>query len=774
MFKRRLGMLILGMLLMVTSFHISFAQNKNQGTIKGKVTTSDGKPAEFVNITIKGTSKGATVGKDGRYSISGINAGNYTLVASFIGLNTQMKEVTVPTGNTVEVDFELKENNQQLNEVIISTNKSQSGKIESDDVAKMSLKNLENPQVYSVVSSELMKDQMTVSVAGALANVPGAVVTTDPAGGTSITLRGFTAEPAARNGVQFIAAGRTSVDPVNVERFEVLKGPSATLFGNVVSSYGGAVNMVTKKPFDIAKSEISYTSGSWGLSRLTADVNAPLNKEKTALLRVNAAVNKQQSFQETGHKNTYTVAPSLTYKASDKLTLNMDVEAYREELTKTPYLQFDVLGVKNVKDIPLGYKETLYGDGIDATANTFRTYFQATYRINDHWTSTTNVSMNNEKVLKSYQFYPTFLDATHIERGIALYGPITTVTTDFQHNLKGDFYTGSIRHRVLWGVDYYHYKSDFSYAFGTIDTIDITNYSKASLAQAEKAIQAGSAGVYNSETETIATYGSDLINITENLMAMLSLRVDRYTLKGTDGYKQTSLTPKFGLIYQVVKDKVSLFGNYMSGFTNNGPYLQPDGAVLTLKPEYAYQWEGGVKVSTLDNKLIGTVSYYDIRIRDAVRYDGSSYAYQDGNQQSSGMEFDLTASPLKGLSITAGYVYNENKYIKATSNEGMQVTGNPRNVANFWASYKFQPGTALNHFGLGFGGNYADQSFYDSDNTIIIPSYVLVNASLFYETAQWRFGIAANNIGNKKYWAHSFTANPQPLRQLLANATFRF
>lgn len=772
---RKSGMPVLGMLLMMLSFHISLAQNKNFGAIKGKVTTSDGKPAEFVNVTIKGTAKGAIAGKDGRYTLNNVPAGNYTLVASFIGLTTQSREVTVPGGETAEVHFELAENNQQLHEVIVSSARHQSGKTESDYVAKMNLRNLENPQVYSVVGTELLQEQVNVSAIGALTNVPGAVATTDPAGGTSITLRGFTAEPAARNGVQWIAAGRTSLDPVNVERWEVLKGPSATLYGNVISTYGGAVNMVTKKPFDVARTEVGYTAGSWGLSRFTADVNAPLNKEKTALLRVNAAVHKQQGFQESGHRNSYTIAPSLTYKASEKLTLNLDVEAYREDLTKTPYLRFDALDVKSVKDIPLGYKTTLYGDGVNSTANTFRTYFQAAYKYNEHWSSTFNISVNNEKVERSYQMYPTFLDATHIERGIALYGPITTINTDLQHNLKGDFYTGSVRHRVLWGVDYYRSTSDFTYNFATIDTIDITqSYSKASKEASDRALLAANSGDYSSQVEQYATYGSDLVNLTERLMVLLSLRVDRYELKGTGGYGQTSLTPKLGLIYQVVKDKVSLFGNYMSGFTNNGPTMQPDGSMIVLKPEYAYQWEAGVKANTADNKLIATLSYYDIRVRDALRYNTDNFVFQDGTQKSAGVELDLTANPVKGLSITAGYVYNENKFTKATSNNGKLAQATPKNVANLWVSYKFQPGTALNHFGLGAGGNYVDESFYDAANTITIPSYVLANASIFYEANQWRFGIAANNIGNKRYWSHSFTANPQQLRQLLVNATFKF
>ncbi|QEM11181.1 TonB-dependent receptor [Mucilaginibacter rubeus] len=766
----------LGCLVLLLISSVAQAQTPH-GTIKGKVVTSDGQPGEFVNVALKGTSKGTHVNANGMYTINNINPGTYTLVASYIGLNTQNQTVEVKAGETIEVNFTLTENNQQLQEVVVTSGKkiNKFSRQQSDDVAKLPLKNLENPQVYNVVTSELLKDQLNVNISQALSNVPGAVPSIDPAGGTSITLRGFTAEIAARNGIQFIAAGRSSVDPVNVDHFEVLKGPSATLFGNTVSSYGGAINMVTKKPTAETKGEITYSAGSWGLNRVTADINTPLNQEKTALFRVNAAVNKQQSYLVNGHNNTFTIDPSLLYKVNDRLTLSADLEIYHEDLTRVPYMRYTGLNITNINQNPLDYRTSLYSDGINAVTNTFRSYFEAKYKINDSWTSQTNISVNNEKVAKSYQAYPTFISPTLIERGISLFGPITTINTDIQHNLKGDFKIGKIRNRLVWGLDYIHTKSDFTYASATIDTIDITkSYGPVTQPLADKAIQNGFTGLYPSEFNQYATYASDLVNITDRLMTLVSLRVDRYQLKGNGGYSQTSLTPKLGLIYQPVKDQVSIFGNYMSGFTNNGPIVQPDGTRVVLKPEHAFQWEGGVKVSTANNRLSATVSYYNIDVRDALRYDNSNFTYQDGKQKSQGAEVSIVANPVEGVNLLAGYVYNKNQYIRATSGEGKDVTGTPRNVANFWGSYKFQPGTILQDFGFGVGGNYAQKSYYDLDNIIVIPSFVLVNATVFYEQPKWRLGIAANNTGNKKYWSPSFTANPQPLRQLIASASFKF
>ena len=751
----------------------AFAQN---GTLSGTVTTSDGQPAEFVNVALQGTARGTAVNSKGHYQLKNIAPGHYTLVASFTGLVTQTRTVDVSSGQTATADFTLTESTSQLKEVVVSSGRTNKfTRQQSLDVAKLPLKDLENPQVYDVVTSELMKDQQNVNISQALSNVPGAVPSKDPAGGTSFTIRGFTAEVAARNGVQFIGAGRSGVDIVNVDHFEVLKGPSAVLFGNTVSSYGGAINMVTKKPSDTFKGEVGYFIGSNGLSRTTLDINTPLNEDKTLLLRTNAAVNKEQSFLTNGHNNTITFAPTLLYKASDKLTLRFDLEAYQEDLTRTPYLQFGALGITNVNQIPLAYKSTLYDDGLNAVTKTMRTYFEAKYQFNDHWYSQTNVSVNNERVEHSYQYYPTFLDATHIDRQIALYGPITTINSDVQHNLHGDFKTGGLRHRLVWGLDYLHTSTNFDYNFADVDTINLKGtYSAMTKSAADKALLNGSTGNFLSQVNQYATYVSDLVNLTDKLMVMLSARFDRYNQTGEGGYNQNSVTPKFGLIYQPVKDRISIFGNYMSGFTNEGPTVQPDGSVLVLKPEFGTQYEGGVKVSTAGNKVTASLSYYQVDVRNSVRYAGSGFVFQDGSQKSNGIEASIIANPVEGLNLLAGYVYNKNIYTRAETGVGKDVTGTPRNVANFWASYKFQPGSALENLGAGFGGNYAQKSWYDGDNTIAIPSFVLLNATVFYDLPKWRFGLSSTNLTNKHYYSPSFTANPQPLRQFVLNATLKF
>src|SRR5690606_33623989 len=71
----------------------------------------------------------------------------------------------------------------------------------------------------------------------------------------------------------------------------------------------------------------------FGLNRITADINTPLNEDKTALLRVNGAYHYEKSFQDFGFRKSVYLAPSFSYKASDRLSFNVNAEFFDGEGT---------------------------------------------------------------------------------------------------------------------------------------------------------------------------------------------------------------------------------------------------------------------------------------------------------------------------------------------------------------------------------------------------------------------------------------------------------
>lgn len=749
------------------SFLSVFAQ-QNNGKIKGTITTSDGDAAAGVNIILKNTKYGTVSNDDGTFDFNRVKANSYTIQISLTGYETLETQVTVTENETSTINLQLKVSNKELKEVVISGKKSIASK-KTDYVARMPLKNLENPQVYNVIHKELLMEQVSVDIKNAVQNSPGAVPVTYPSGGVGVTFRGFTTGINARNGME-TSTNRSSTDLANVERIEILKGPSGTLFGSTISSFGGVVNLVTKKPFETTATEISYTMGSFNLNRFTADINTPLNKEKTVLFRINAAVNREKSFLDFGFNNTVAITPSLTYIASDKLTFNIDAEYISSNNTRRTYHRYDpASGITNPGDLLVGYRKSLFYDDNDAKTSANKVFAQAEYQLSDNWKSTTLFSFMGENVERSYQTYTLWLTPYQAARRVGNWGPIYNNYTNIQQNINGQFATGSIKHKLLVGANYSFNKNSFSSGVTQyIDTVDVrAPFDPMRRKTVDATLQQTT--YPNDGDQTFSVYASDVINFTDRLSAMLSLRMDNFKRKeveGTEAYNQTAWSPKLGLVYQVVKDQVSVFANYMNGFQNSPPATQPDATKLILDPVYAVQYEAGVKVEAFNKKLSTTLSYYNITIDNAVRYDSNGFAFQDGVQKSKGFDFELIANPINGLNIIGGYAYNENRIQES----GATAPGAPENVANFWTTYTLQ--NTIKGLGAGFGLNYVGKSYMFEDNVLYIPSYTTANATVFYDQTTWRIGVKFNNISNERYW--DSYGNSQASTNLLVNLTLKF
>jgi iron complex outermembrane receptor protein len=297
---------------------------------------------------------------------------------------------------------------------------------------------------------------------------------------------------------------------------------------------------------------------------------------------------------------------------------------------------------------------------------------------------------------------------------------------------------------------------------------------------------------HNSDN-TYAAYASDVINITDRLAAMLSLRVDNYHYNGvynvitgvTAGglgaggvqagpYIQTSLSHKLGLTYELLQDKLSLFGNYMSGFFNKSGNAK-DGS--GFKPEHANQLEFGVKADAFAHRLSGTISYYNISVKNVLRTDpdDTQYSIQDGTQVSKGVEVDIIANPFSGLNLVLGYAYNDSKYTKADASvNGLRpALSGPDKMFNFWISYRV-PGGRLQGLGAGFGGNMGSASFQTNTQTakVIIPAYQIFDATVFYDRPKFRIGFKVDNLTSEKAWSVRLT--PQDPARFTGSLALKF
>lgn len=211
-------------------------------------------------------------------------------------------------------------------------------------------------------------------------------------GSVTFRSRGFQTEPMVRNGVSGFSY--TTLDPVNLEKIEAIKGPSGTLFGTNLATYGGLFNRVTKKPYNDFGGSVSYTAGSWNFNRFTLDVNTPVNTSKTILFRLNGATTFQKSFQDLGFKNNVTIAPSLSYQITDKLSILFDMEYAREKATSVvrfnPYTASGL--TQSIEDIAFPYFRLYGSNDMPYETEMMNIFVQMNYKISEQWTSQTILS----------------------------------------------------------------------------------------------------------------------------------------------------------------------------------------------------------------------------------------------------------------------------------------------------------------------------------------------------------------------------------------------
>lgn len=799
------------MLLLLTN--LAIAQNS---TITGNITDNNLTPLADVNISIKNLSKGTQTNESGSFEITDLTDGEYTLIISSLGFKS--KEITISTSNNQVTDLGtivLYEGNEILSEVVVqSERRNKFSRKKTAYVSKLPLKDIENTQVYSTVTNELLESQVVINFDDALKNATGVeqLWTSTGRGGDGAgyySLRGFSVQPQLVNGLPGLTNG--TINPANIERIEVLKGPSATLFGNAISSYGGLINVVTKKPFVGTGGQLSYTAGSYGLNQIVGDFNTALSTKNNLYFRLNTAYTSEQSFQDSGFRKSFFVAPSLSYKVNNRLSFSFYGEITQAEQTNPTFMFLNRSAPTAASNLDeLGYNNKLSFTSNDLSLkNPTQNYrVEMAYKLSDTWQSQTLLSKSttSTKGYYSYLFDYGILEGNTYSRFINKQNA-NTQTTDIQQNFIGDFKIASLRNRVVIGLDYFNEtqtNNSTGYAFyGNITPNGGSNGDNPftpeieddpyplSTSGVDAALAAQGVSNVKSKYHIYSLYASDVINFTETLSAMVGLRLDHFDNEGNlanpdDDYTQTTLSPKFGIVYQPIKDKLSVFGNYQNGFTNVAPQLvgNPDDGPQTLKtfdPEQANQLEFGIKTNLFNNRLNATISYYDIKVKDRVITDPSSpfNKIQGGEVVSKGFEIEINANPINGLNIRAGFSNNDSKTTKSDNTEILNrrpLEAGPETLYNFWANYEFQSGK-LNGFGLGFGFNGASERFainYESTGEFTLPSYTIFNASVFYQANKYRIGLKLNNAFNKEYYKGWSTINPQQPRALLANISYQF
>ena len=778
--------------------------------IHGKIMLSEKAPVKNAVLRLVNTSYQAKTNNLGEYYFENVPPGEYTLQVVLNDIEL-MKEPIHIQKDVYEIPaiYAPLHNNVIEGITVYAVSRNKFLDKDSTSVAKMPLKVLENPQAYTSINQQIMKEQLTYDISEVLKNVPGMVkMQGSPGRGSGdgsfyYSLRGFPTKVSMVDGVPATTNGE--IDPADLERLEVIKGPSGTLYGGAVTSFGGLINAVTKKPKDYFGGEASYLMGSYNLNRVTADVYGPMTESRKMLFRLNAAYQYQNGFRDSEFRKSFFVAPTISYEVNDRLKFNLGAQIYNYEGTNTPIIflaRTRPYFAHNPDELGFDWKKSYSNNDITLKAPSINVKAEANYKISDKWTSQTLLSRNFRKTegLYQYQFIRGNVNDATLERNVQWQNSEAS-STSIQQNFNGEFKIGSIKNKVLIGLDYLNQTINNNHSpivvYDNINGQTLAGYANITRDLVLQKIQTSTAPLVrnNSASNLYGAYISNVTYITDRLITLLSLRMDHYESKGqlnlnnntrTGDFNQTAWSPKVGIVYQILKDQLSAYGNYMNGFSYTAPVAQqlPD-ISGEMKPQMANQWEVGLKGNLWRNKINFTISYYDILVDNIQRgsgviRDGKEYniVVQDGKQRSKGIEIETIMNPVQGLNIMAGYAYNHSRYEKADpAVDGRRPeSAGPANVFNSWISY-ILPIKGLQGLGVGFGVNRVGKQITGNKTVtgqFAFPAYTLVNASISLEKERYRLGFKMNNLGNVQYFAGQGVVVAQMPRNFVAEVSFKF
>ncbi|MEN3323929.1 TonB-dependent receptor [Mariniflexile soesokkakense] len=239
---------------------------------------SDGEPLPYVNVYLKGTSKGTTTDENGFYKINAVETGNYTLLASFTGFQTQRKNITVPSNSVI--NFDLLES-ELLEEVVVT------GTLKA-------VSRLESPVPVEVYAPVFFKKNPTPNIFEALQNVNGVrpQINCNVCNTGDIHINGLEGPYTLVliDGMPIVSGlstvyGLSGIPNSLIEQIEIVKGPASSLYGS--EAVGGLINIITKRPENAPLFFAdSYTTG-WGEVNLDLGFKAKVGSKANLLTGIN-------------------------------------------------------------------------------------------------------------------------------------------------------------------------------------------------------------------------------------------------------------------------------------------------------------------------------------------------------------------------------------------------------------------------------------------------------------------------------------------------------
>lgn len=566
----------------------------------------------------------------------------------------------------------------------------------------------------------------------------------------SLNLRGYGVQKVMRNGFTRIGL----YDRVNIDRIEIIKGPSAAIYGE--TRPGGLVNIITKRPKAKAEQDLSFLYGTYETNRADLSTTGPLTKSGKTLYRFDAGFMERDYVQPFAYLNQKTLSGSIVHNFSPDTSLWIEAEWLYRKNNPQSAVPFAVDPVtKKVVGIATqlekltqvgSYSEANreVGDFTGTFEHRFNSIFSTRQAINYYHR---HLRTGNGGTFSNYT-----LGSTTIARGAPGYGridedgggfqsdwvahlPIANGKLDTKTLLTFDYSvynrvdpqwratsgsSATTPHTVNWDIAQGIYNStvpiDGSAVFLT-PVFTPENYPRINRWNVNNVADRG---VFL--REQIMAWRNRLIGVVglryDNVLYKLINKADFMNHTGsvvTQRATQKATTPMAGINYKVRPD-VALYVNYSKSFFPDSQNVDAKNPVVS---ETGYGYDYGTKVSLFDDRLDFTLGgFYIMRqnvkvtVLDVNLNNETAYA---GTQKAQGVEFDGSYRVTENTQFLFGYSYVDSVFTYLGNDVdaiGRPPPKVPVNQGYLAAKYTFEK-SFLRGLAVNLGVRYTGTSYSD-------------------------------------------------------------
>ena len=570
----------------------------------------------------------------------------------------------------------------------------------------------------------------------------------------------------------------------NVERVEILRGPSALTFGR--GGTGGILNRVSKRPevgYDFNGFDVSLDTFGSSLFQIDSNISfgsdsymtggkggKQIISEATGAFRFNGFWEHLENHRDFYDGERYGVNPTMAFILGPDTRLDVSYE-YND------FYEFIDRGIPTgTNGLPVtALAGTVFGDPDQNYSEFEGQTIRATlsHDLSDQWSARVSTSYGDYD--KTYQnFYAAaYNQGTDV---VTIDGYVDkTARQNFviSGDLVGEFETGNLGHTVLIGAEYVNQSSDqnrfntlFSDSNDDQEFFTATNFALvggSGLTNTGNITSNDFTADLNDDTRvTIDTYSffvQDQVAVGDYLDVVLGARFDSFDIKVNDAKAGTSdsrrdqeVSPRLGLIGKP-SENLSVYGSYSETFM---PRTGEQFAKIEeqLDPDTFSNLEVGVNWD-IANDFSLRAALFEMEGSSPQPADTDPATLDVIDTETTGFEAELTGFLTDRWFVSAGYTYLDSAQVSATGVEGLRPRELPEHMFSIWNQY------AVNdRLGVGLGLVYQDQSFADNGNSAIMPSYTRVDAAVFYKLSDsYRLQLNVENLFDTDYYPHSHSTH---------------